>query len=176
MLWILLAHPSSPDRSAVRASTIEYKHVAAAGGDKARARGERKAMRCAGSSEDNSVVAVGAPLGHTTQVASPRSMTLAAGRRPARCRVNCRRELDHHWMLREPSIMAQPPSQEIGKADSWIEEFHLEAVARTWHKRSPAAFGERAEFSLGGTALFRQLPSTVAGPTGRRRRPSTWPD
>lgn len=35
--------------------------------------------------------------------------------------------------------MAQPPSQEIGKADSWIVEFHLEAVARTWHTQKKPA-------------------------------------
>lgn len=167
MLWILLANPSSPCRSAVRADRIEYKHMPAGGG-KARARGEKGALVCADSSEHHSVVAVGALPGHITQVASPRSMTLDADRRRARC-VICRHDLRHHLMRREPSAMGQPRSQEIGKADSWIEDFHLEAVGRTWHTkeaRPPSANGQKSgsaerRYSASFRRQWQPLPSDV---------------
>lgn len=175
MLGIPRPNPSSLGRSAVRVSRIEYKHVAAAGGGKARVRGKLKVMATADSLKDHSVVAVGV-LGHTTQVASARSMTLDPDRGPARCRVVCRHELHPLDLLRAKRHGPAPIRKRLVKRmlDSGIPSRSCRSYMA--HKRSPTAFGERAEVSLGGTALLRQLPSTVAGPTGCSTRPSRWPD
>lgn len=73
--------------------------------------------------------------------------------------------------------MAQPLSQEIGKADSWIEDFHLEAVARTWHTKEARPLSANGQKSVsaerGYSASFRRqwqpLPADVTaqarGPT-----------
>lgn len=124
---------------------------------------------------NNIVVAVGPTRGHITQVATQRSMTLDADRRPARSPVICRHELHHHWLGSEPSMMARPPSQEIRKADSWIEDFQSRSCrSHMAHKRTPAALGDRTEVSLGGTRCYiPPAPSTRAGPTDRCNRPST---